>query len=50
MTKQNDQVEHRSLGAAIAAAAVSGTTGGVAGAVTAQALGKLGGGNKKPKK
>jgi hypothetical protein len=49
MSKQNDQVEKRSLGASIGAAAVAGTTGGVANAVAVQTLKKLVG-NKKPKK
>jgi hypothetical protein len=41
-----DQIEKRSLGTDLAAAAISGVSGGVAGAVTAQALGKLPG--RKP--
>jgi hypothetical protein len=43
-----DQIEKRSATTEIVAAAVSGVTGGVAGVVAQQALGKLTG-NDKPK-
>jgi hypothetical protein len=41
-----DQIEKRGLGTDLTAAAISGVSGGVAGAVTAQALSKLPG--RKP--
>jgi hypothetical protein len=45
-----EQVEQRSVGMALATAAVAGTTGGIAGVATKQVLDKLAGGDKKPKK